>query len=220
MTKDQVYDTIRMALAELEHRRRFQAQLQREGTLLLEANRALVASLARAISYISKVKPRKLKEKELLEALQAAWFHGPRSMEPTLTAALGRVDNLPMRTWIEMGEQLEALEMRIRELEPQVITTTDGCLAAAEIEDCRSKIAALYWVMKEDVWKDRSLVSPYTALGKAVAKKRKGRGTGKKITSFDPSPMCQECGNPMARYEQDGKQGWGCDLCGWSEDDA
>jgi hypothetical protein len=34
-------------------------------------------------------------------------------------------------------------------------------------------------------------------------------------------PMCEECNYPLHRYHDPttGKDGWSCDLCGWSWDD-
>lgn len=32
-------------------------------------------------------------------------------------------------------------------------------------------------------------------------------------------PVCSECNLTMHRYAANGVQGWGCDGCGWSDDD-
>lgn len=36
-----------------------------------------------------------------------------------------------------------------------------------------------------------------------------------------PAPICEECDEEMHRHTDPntGKGGWGCDTCGWSEDD-
>ena len=43
------------------------------------------------------------------------------------------------------------------------------------------------------------------------------------MNQHTPTPICEECDIPMHRYGgQEGDryvEGWGCDGCGWSEDD-
>jgi hypothetical protein len=40
--------------------------------------------------------------------------------------------------------------------------------------------------------------------------------------AVEANPLCDECREPMSRYTDPatGRDGWGCDTCGWSEDDS